>query len=57
MTVLTPALHDTLRTLKLTGMLTPSIPAWPRHVPANWATWTSSRSCARTRSPAATPPP
>ena len=34
---------------------TPSTPASPRPAPGNSATWSSCRSCARTRSPAATP--
>ena len=34
-----------------------STPAWPRPTPGNSATWTSCRSCARTRSPAAPPWP
>ncbi len=51
------ALDKALRTLKLSGMLATIEAAWPRPAPGNSAAPASSRSCAKTRSPAASPCP
>ena len=48
------ALAAALRTLKLSGMLATLDARLAQAAPGNSATWTSSRSSARTRSPAAT---
>ena len=47
------ALAQSLRALKLSGMLDTLDARLAQAAPASSATWTSSRSCARTRSPAA----
>ena len=58
MTVVDTALHDSLRTLKLSGMLRhPRRPPRPGPRRRTRATWTSCKSSATTRSPAATPSP
>ena len=57
MTIHDPSLRAALKTLKLTGMLDTLMPASPRPATGNADTWSSCRCSAKTKSPAATPPP
>ena len=56
-TIETGALDKALRTLKLSGMLATIEARLAQARAGNWATSTSCRSSAKTRSPAARPPP
>ncbi len=54
MTIVDAALRDSLRALKLSGMLHTLDAAWSKPRPGNSATWSFCKSSATTRSAAAT---